>query len=98
MTGVAVQAVVDVVVHSPVVIVRLGLEMTIGAREHFEIVGIGVAGGAHSCCPSMVGREPGVIERRARPYRCGVAGLTGGREACRRVVGIGGALVYGRMT
>ena len=43
----------------------------------------------------MVGWEPGVIESCSLPRTGVVAGLAGGREVCRRVVRVRGALVFG---
>jgi len=65
------------------------------ARENCKIGGVGVAITASRPLAGMapaVNRKPGVIERRARPTRCGVACVTRSRKLGRHVIGIGGAL------
>ena len=68
------------------------------AGEHRVIVRIGVAGRAHSIGVAVIHREPGVVKRRARPNRRGMARSAGGRETCRRVIGIRRSGVIGFVT
>jgi len=78
--------------------VSLGFAMANGAGEDRVVRGVGMARGTDSSRIAVVGWEPGVVEGCSRPRGCGVAGLAGGRETCRRVIGIGGGLVIGLVT
>ena len=57
-----------------------------------------MASGANASGIAVVGWEPGVVERRARPCCRGVAGLASGWETGRRVIRIRGGLVVALVT
>lgn len=57
-----------------------------------------MASRAHSSCIAVVGWEPGVVKRGARPCCRGVAGLAGGREPGGRMIRIRRGLVFGLVT
>ena len=88
MTGVAVDAVVDVSPHALVPIVRVGLGVAIRALEHGVVIRVGVAGSAHPVCSTVIHVEPGMIKRGPEPVGCRVAGGARRRKACRNVVRI----------
>jgi hypothetical protein len=97
MALIAICAVVNVAAHIPVVPVRLRFRMTNRAAEDRVIGRIGVTGRTHTIGPAMIGGEPGVIECRSSPRCRRMAGLACRWETGRRVIGIGGALVFGGM-
>ena len=68
--------------------VSLGFRMAIRALENGVVVWIGVAGGADSPRPSVIGRPVRVIECGSRPCRGGVACLAGCGETSSNVIGI----------
>ena len=57
-----------------------------------------MASGANSSRVAVVGWEPGVVERRSRPRRRGVAGLARGRETRSRVIRIRRGLIVALVT
>lgn len=75
----------------------LRLSMAVGAHENRIVIGIRMAGGAHTAGVAVTRREPGVIECRSRPGGRGVTCLAcGGKSRC-LVVGICCALVFSRV-
>ena len=71
--------------------------MATGADEDGVVRGISVAIVAQSGS-AVRNREPGVVERRASPGRCGMAGLTSGWKAGRRMSWIGCCGVHRSVT
>lgn len=99
MTLVAINAVIDVAVHTLVVPIGGSLGMAVRALENNVITGIGVARCTDSIRPTVPGVEPGMVEDRAcPPGNHLVAGLAGGWESCRYVVRIVRGLVLGFVT
>ena len=93
MTLVTVLAVVDITVHTLVLLVRLPLGVAVRTLKDCEIVRISVASGAHPSGPAMVGGEPGVIKLRSGPRTGAVTKLASRREARRFVIRIVGVVV-----
>ena len=92
MALITVGAVVDVALHSLVVLVGLSLGVTNRAGKHRVVRRVRVAVSAPACA-SVVHGEPGVVELRVQPCGCVMAGLASGRESSRFVVRVGGAVV-----
>ena len=92
MTLVAVRAVVHVVTHTLMMLVRRCLRVTHGARKHGIVARIGMAIAAHLGAPMCL-REPRVIERGTRPTRRGMARGAGRWESSGSVVRIRRVLV-----
>ena len=67
MALITIHAVVDIAAYTAMVAIGVRFRMTVGALEYAVVAGIGMAGGAHAICISVIGREPGVIEGRSRP-------------------------------
>ena len=97
MALVAIRAVIHIVVVTLMTRIRLRLQVAARARENRVVRRIRVANGANSPGISVVHWKPGMVERRARPRGCGVAGLAGSGETRRRVIRVGGVLVSGLM-
>jgi hypothetical protein len=96
VTLVAINAVVNVAAHALMVLIGGSLGMAIRALENCVVAWARVARGADPGRATVVGVEPGVVERCARPPRNNlVAGLAGGRESGRYVVRIVRALILG---
>ena len=98
MALIAAGTAVNVSADSVVSRICLRLRVAGGAHENRKVIGIRMAGGAHTLGVAVIRREPGVIERRSRPGGCRVACLASGGESRCLVVGICGALVFGRVT
>ncbi len=67
MALVAVRAVVDVPVYTPVIVCGLRLGVAIRAHENLVVRKIGVTRGADSAGPAVVGGKQRVVERRSGP-------------------------------
>ena len=99
VTLVAINAVVDITAHALMVLIGGRLGVAIRALEDCVVAWIGVARRTDSVRAPVVGAEPGVVERRAcPPGHHLMAGLAGGWEPCRYVVGIVRCLVLGFVT
>jgi len=92
MALIAIDAVIDIPLHTLVVLVGLRLGVTNGAREHRIVRWIRVAVVARGCSPMLHG-EPGVVEVSSLPRIRGVAGQAGSRKSSRLMVGVGCAVV-----
>ena len=90
MTGVAVDAVVDVAVDAAMTLVCRSLGMAVGTGKDSVVGGVGVASGADAVGAPMAHVEPCVIECRAEPGRGVVASGARSGESRRDVVGVGG--------
>lgn len=97
MTLITVRAVVNVIAHALMLLVRRRLSVAHGARKHGIVARIRVAITA-DLSATMRLREPRVIERRTRPTRRRMACRAGRRESSRRMVGIRRVLVIGLVT
>jgi len=95
---IAIRAVVYVPANALVLLVGLTLGVTIRAREHGVVRGVGVTRRTDSVRAAVICREPSVIEYRALPGCSAVTRLAGCRETCSSVVRIGCALVVLLMT
>lgn len=98
MARIAINAVVDVTAHAGVPRAGCRGGMAPSALKNGIIAGIRVAGGAHTLGVAVSNRKPGVIERRPRPCRGGVATLTRRRKPSRCVIGVVRRLVIGLVT
>ena len=89
MALVAVDAVVDVSVHSLMPLIGRGLRMAVRALKDRIVARIGVAGCADSICAAVMRIEPGVVEGGTRPAgNYLVARLTGRGEPGSDVIGV----------
>jgi len=96
---VAINAVVDVAAHALMVRIGGSLRVAIRALEDCVVTWIGVAGCTNPRRATMVGIEPGMVERRAcPPGNHLMAGLACGWESSRYVVRIVRGLVLGFVT
>ena len=95
---VAVHAVVDIPADAPVVLVRLGLGVAVGALKDGVVVRVGVAGSAHSIRPAVIDIPPGMVEHGTAPGAGAVARVAGCGKACRLMVRICRAVVVRRVT
>ena len=91
-------AVVDVIAHISMFRIGLGLGMASCASKQRIVGWVGVTGGTHALRPTVIAREPGVVEGCSLPRTGGVTGLAGRREVRSCVVRIGRGLVVGLMT
>lgn len=98
MALVAIGAVVNVIPHTSMFRIGLGLDVATRAGEQGVVGRVGVTGGTHAFRPTMVGREPGVVERCSLPRTGVVTSQAGSREVRRRVVRIGRGLIGGLVT
>ena len=100
MAAITVDAVVDIVANTLVLVARggLGMATAAGARKDRVVRGVGVAGGARYPVIARCDRKPRVVKCRSEPLRGGVACGAGRREAGRAVVRIRGAVVHGGVT
>ncbi len=97
MALVAIDAVVYVPTHSPVIRVCLGLGVAIRTSKDGVVAGVRVAGGTDALRVAVISREPRVIERGSCPCCSGVTRLARSWKSCRRVVWICRALIFGGM-
>ena len=72
--------------------VRLVAGVAIGRRSREDVIDVAKIAGHRGVRAGQRERRVVVIEGCARPVRGGVAGVAGGGEARRRVIGIGGAV------
>ena len=93
MALITINAVVDVILYTLMIRVRLALRVAIGAGKHRVVVRVGMAGGADAIGSAVIRGEPCVIKDRAQPRSRVVARLARGREARRLMVGVGRAVV-----
>ena len=94
MALVTVHAVVHIPTHIGVTkVVGIPASVTIRALEHGVVTRGGVAGCANAIRISVIHREVGVIESRARPCSGGMAGVASGRETGGLVIWIGRVVV-----
>ncbi len=93
MALITVVAVVNVPADALMVRIGLALGVAVRAREHQVIGRVRVAGGTHAIGSAVIGREPGVVEHRAKPGTGVVASLACGREPGGDVIGIVRSLV-----
>jgi len=95
MALVAVHTVVDVAVHTLMLLIRVGLSVTIRALEHRVVARICVACRADSAGSAVPHVEPGMVEDRARPSGDHlVARLTRCGKARRDVIRIVRTLIF----
>lgn len=95
MALVAVDAVVHVPADTLVLRISICFRVAVGTGEYRVIVGIGVAGRAHTVSVPMVNREVGMVPVGRDPRRGVMASGAGGRKSGRRVVRIGRSGVIG---
>jgi hypothetical protein len=94
MARVAIGAVINVVPHTLVMLVRRCFQVTTRARKDTVVVRVRVTRTADPIGIAVVGREPGVIEGCTQPRGGGVAGIAGLWETCGHVIRIRGAVVF----
>src|SRR5690242_1589551 len=92
MALIAVRAVVDIAVHTLMVLIGLSLGMTNRAREDRIVRRVGVAVVA-SFGAAMIHGEPGVVEGGVRPDLGVMAQRASSGEAGRLMVRVGGVVV-----
>lgn len=93
MTGITINAVVNVPPDSLMVGIGLGLRVAVCTRENGVVICIRMARGANTIRAAMVHREICVIKRGIQPRSRVVAGLARGRESSGNVIGIVGSLI-----
>ena len=98
MARITINAVVHVAAYAAVPRISCGRGVAPRALKHRIIAGICVAGRAHTLRVTVANRKPSVIERRARPCRGGVAGLTSCGEPRRCVIGVVRRLIISLVT